>query len=50
MSERRKSPLPLLLVVLGVLVLPIILFGGECAQGYRTGWNASQGVPPGRGP
>lgn len=48
MHRERKSKLPVLLVVLAVLLLPMILFGGQCAQGFKTGWNASQGIPPER--
>lgn len=48
MHRERKSTLPVLLVVLAVLLLPIILFGGQCAEGFRTGWNASRGIPPKR--
>lgn len=44
MHRERKSNLPVLLIVLAVLLLPMILFGGQCAQGFKTGWNASHGI------
>jgi len=41
MAKERRS-LGWLLVVLGVLLLPFVLFAGECAKGFQVGWNASK--------